>query len=590
MADERVQRRLAAILAADVVGYSRLMGTDEAGTRAHFNYQLAKVVRPAIEEHRGRLVKTIGDGFLVEFGSVINAVQCAADIQEGVGALEFSVPDDRKMLLRIGVHLGDVIIEDDDIHGDGVNIAARLEGLAEAGGACISASVYEQVRHKLTLSYEDIGDHSLKNIAEPVHVYRLMLDQPSATPDAGTRTDALFRRPAVAVLPFDNLSGDPEQEYFADGLTEDIITALSLWRSFPVIARNSTFAYKGTSPDIRKVGEELGARYVVEGSVRKAGNRIRVTAQLINSETGHHVWAERYNRDLADLFDLQDEITAKIASVVAPELEKAEAQRSVTKRPENMDAWDFCQRGMAFHNLFSREAGPKAREMFRRATELDPNYSHAWSGLGHTYMRALSRGWSGDPETDKDELMEVARRAVALDDANPDAYWCLGTAHMHRGRISEALGVLERGLGLNPSDPGLHSVMGNCLTLSGRHEEGVHELSIAIRLNPRHPRIHLYQAHLARAHLDAGQYEESANQARKVVERDRVYFDEHLTLASALGHLGRGKEAKEVLNSLAEYKDIRISEIVLCPLWHLYQNPGPNEHLFEGLRKAGVPD
>ncbi len=350
MAEERVQRRLAAILAADVVGYSRLMGEDETGTRARFNDQLASVVQPAIDEHRGRLVKTMGDGILVEFGSVVDGVQCAVNIQNGVALQQNSEPDERKMLFRIGVHLGDVIIEDDDIHGDGVNIAARLEGLAETGGICISASVYEQVRHKLTLSFEDIGDQSLKNIADPVHVYQLVLEREPTASDATTRGEAMFRRPAVAVLPFDNLGGDPDQEYFADGLTEDIITALSLWRSFPVIARNSSFAYKGTSPDIRKVGEELGARYIVEGSVRKSGNRIRVTAQLINSETGHHVWAERYDRDLEDFFDLQDEITEKIASVVAPELEKAEAQRAVTKRPENMDAWDYCQRGMALHN------------------------------------------------------------------------------------------------------------------------------------------------------------------------------------------------------------------------------------------------
>jgi adenylate cyclase len=590
MAEERVQRRLAAILAADVAGYSRLMGADEAGTRARFNDQLAAVVQPAIDEHRGRLVNTMGDGFLVEFGSVIDGVQCAVNIQNGVTQRQHSEPDETKMLFRIGIHLGDVIIEDDDIHGDGVNIASRLEGLAGTGDVCISASVYEQVRHKLTLPYEDMGDHSLKNIADPVHVYRLVLEQAPTPSDAAIPNEAIFRRPAVAVLPFDNLSGDPEQEYFADGLTEDIITALSLWRSFPVIARNSTFAYKSTSPDIRKVGEELGARYIVEGSVRKAGNRVRVTAQLINSETGHHVWAERYDRDLEDFFELQDEITEKIASVVAPELEKAEAQRAVSKRPENMDAWDYCQRGMAFHNVFTKEAGPKAREMFRRATELDPNFSHAWSGLGHTYQRALGRGWTEDPDKTKKELMEAAQRAVELDDSNPDAYWCLGMAHMNQGRIREALSALRRGLALNPSDPGLHSVVGDCLTLAGQHEEGVHELKISIRLNPRHPRIHLYQAHLARAHLDAGQYEEAADQARKVVERGRVYFDEYLILASALGHLGRNEEAKAVLNSLEEYKNTRISEIVVCPWWQLYPVPGPNEHLLEGLRKAGVPE
>ncbi len=287
MAEQRVQRRLAAILAADVVGYSRLIGADETGTRAQFNEQWDKIVKPSLDEHRGRLVKTMGDGFLVEFGSVVDAVQCAADIQFGVTRSQGSEPSDKKMHFRIGIHLGDVIVEDDDIHGDGVNIASRIEGLAEAGGICVSAMVYEGVRGKLEVDFSDLGDHSLKNIAAPVHVYRVDLATAKDTDDAASSSDRLFRRPAVAVMPFENMSGDPDQEFFADGLTEDLITALSQWRSFPVIARNSTFAYKGQSPDIRKVGEELGARYVIEGSVRRSGSRLRVSAQLINTDTGH---------------------------------------------------------------------------------------------------------------------------------------------------------------------------------------------------------------------------------------------------------------------------------------------------------------
>ena len=340
MAEEHVQRRLAAILAADVVGYSRLMGVDEAGTRARFNSLLDAVVRPVIDEHRGRLANTMGDGFLVEFGSVVDAVQCATDIQNGVTAREASEPDDKKLLFRIGIHLGDVIVEGEDIHGDGVNIASRIEGLAETGGVCVSAMVYEGVRGKLEVAFSDLGDHSLKNIAVPIYVYQLEQAGTDGTDDAAVSPDALFRRPAVAVLPFENMSGDPDQEFFADGLTEDLITALSQWRSFPVIARNSTFAYKGQSPDIRKVGEELGARYVIEGSVRKSGNRLRVTAQLINTDTGHHVWAERYDRDVEDFFDLQDEITRQISAVIAPELDRAEHLRSVKKRAEKLDAWD----------------------------------------------------------------------------------------------------------------------------------------------------------------------------------------------------------------------------------------------------------
>ncbi len=306
-----VQRRLAAILAADVAGYSRLMGEDEEGTLARFNDQFDEIVQPAIDEHRGRLVKTVGDGFLVEFGSVVDAVQCAADIQAEVAVRQSAEQDDRKMLLRVGIHLGDVIVEGEDIHGDGVNISARLEELAEPGGICVSDMVRSGVRGKLALDFADLGEQSLKNITEPVRVYRVVLE--AAKSSGAADSDALFRRPAVAVLPFENLSGDPDQDYFADGLTEDIITALSLWRAFPVIARNSTFVYKGKAVDLRKIGAELGARYLIEGSVRRSGNRVRVTAQLINAETGHHVWAERYDREIGDFFELQDEITQRIA-------------------------------------------------------------------------------------------------------------------------------------------------------------------------------------------------------------------------------------------------------------------------------------
>jgi adenylate cyclase len=307
LAEERVQRRLAAVLAADVVGYSRLIGEDEAGTRTRFNTILDDIVGPSITTYRGRLVKTMGDGLLIEFASVIDAVQCAVDLQGKISVSEARSPETKRIALRIGIHLGDVIVEGDDIHGDGVNIAARLEALGTPGGICVSDIVHASVRNKLAVAFEDGGEHSLKNIADPVHVYQALL-APSER-ESIAETEALFRRSAVAVLPFENLSRNSEDEIFADGLAEDLITALSLWRTFPVIARNSTFSYKGKSPDIREVGEELGARYVVEGSVRRSGERVRVTAQLINSETGHHVWAERFDRDLSEIFALQDDLS-----------------------------------------------------------------------------------------------------------------------------------------------------------------------------------------------------------------------------------------------------------------------------------------
>ena len=344
MAEERVQRRLAAIQAADVVGYSRLMGADEAGTLARLKALRRELLNPKVSEYGGRIVKTTGDGTLIEFPSAVDAVNHAIDVQRSMGRRNTDEDHDSRMDLRIGINVGDVIVEGEDIFGDGVNVAPRLEALAEPGGICISGTVYDQVRGKLDVPFQDLGEQSLKNIVEPVRVIAVTLEAETAGSGAASRADAIFRRPAVAVLPFENLSGDSDQDYFADGLTEDIITALSLWRSFPVIARNSTFAYKGTSPDIRRVGEELGARYVIEGSVRKAGNRIRVTFQLINAATGHHVWAEKLDRDLVDVFALQDEISERIAGTIAPEVDRAEQTRSRIANPANLDAWEFYQR------------------------------------------------------------------------------------------------------------------------------------------------------------------------------------------------------------------------------------------------------
>jgi adenylate cyclase len=590
MVEERVQRRLAAILAADVVGYSRLMGEDETGTLTQLKALRSEVLEPKLGEYSGRLVNTAGDGLLIEFPSAVDALEFAIDAQQMLAKGNETLPENRRLQFRMGINLGDVIVDGEEIYGDGVNIAARLEAFAEPGKICISAMVRAGVRGKLDIAFDDLGDQSLKNIAEPVHIYAIApfykgLD----SEDAGT-SNALLRRPALAVLPFENLSGDPEQEYFADGLTEDIITALSSWRSFPVIARNSTFAYKGKSPDIRQVGEELGARYVIEGSVRKAANRVRVTAQLINADTGHHVWAERFDRDLEDIFDLQDEITGKIAAVVAPELVRAESERSATKRPENLDAWDYCQRGKFLMNEISKSSVISARELFEHAVELDPNFADAWCGIAHSCHRELITGWSDDPEEAKKKMLEAARRAVALDDGNANAHHFLSFAYLFNGRPAEAVTESERAVDLNPIDPLSHGGLGATLLLSGRPEEAVNYIKTSLNLNPRHPRIHIRGAQLARAYLDANQYEEAADQARQVVRRGRVYLDEHVTLASALGHLGRSEEAKAVLDDLEEYRGIRIGEITLCPWWQLYQDPGPNAHLFDGLRKAGIPD
>ncbi len=379
MAEERVQRRLAAVMVADMVGYSRLMGADEEGTIARLKAHRAELIDPEIDAHGGRIVKTMGDGLLVEFPSVVDAVKCAVAVQEGMAGREQDLSEKRRIQFRIGVNLGDIVIDGEDILGDGVNIAARLEGLAEPGGICVSAKVFEEVGNKLDLGFEDLGPQEIKNIATPVRAYRLGLEgagSSHAAAPGGTASEVL-ERPAVAVLPFDNMSGEAEQEYFADGLTEDIITELSKCGWFPVIARNSTFVFKGTSNDIKEVGEKLGARYVVEGSVRKAGNRVRINAQLIDTATGHHIWAERYDRELVDVFSVQDEITMNLAGAIMPELSAAQQKLAMRKPPENMEAWDIFLQGQWLHSRFTREDFAEARQLLLEAVRLDPEMSMA---------------------------------------------------------------------------------------------------------------------------------------------------------------------------------------------------------------------
>ena len=486
MATEHVQRRLAAIVAADVVGYSRLIGEDEAGTRSRFNRILDNIVHPAIAAHRGRLVKTMGDGMLIEFASVIDAVQCAVDIQVQNGATEANSPESEPITLRIGIHLGDVIVEGEDIHGDGVNIAARLEGLAEPGGICVSDMVHVSVRNKLTVDFEDGGEQSLKNIAEPVRIYRAILApaERAAPPEA----DALFRRPAVAVLPFENLSRDADDQYFADGLTEDLITALSLWRTFPVIARNSTFSYKGTSPDIRRVGEELGARYVIEGSVRRSGERARITVQLINTETGHHVWAERFDRDLEDIFALQDELSLRITATVAPELERTEQRRLSRIDAPNLDAWGMVQRGWLLLDRFTKESVAAARDCFEQALAIDPSYCQAHVGVSRCHHVDYRWGFSDDVERTRSATMEHARKAVDLDNQEARAHWVLGTAYYDHQQNELAVSEHVHALELNPSLYFARFALGICHFELGRPTEGISHIRNAIQLNPRDPR------------------------------------------------------------------------------------------------------
>ncbi len=453
-----VQRKLTAILMADVQGYSRLMGTDEEETlRRLREYQ--DVIGRLIKEHQGRLVDAPGDALLADFGSVVDAVRCAVEVQKELAQRNAELPTDRRMDLRMGINLGDVIVDGDSLYGDGVNIAARLEPLAEGGGICISGTVYDQVKNKLDVGFLDLGEQKVKNIAQPVRAYQVSLEKPDARP-----LD-LPDKPSIAVLPFDNLSGDPEQEYFSDGITEDIITGLSRIRWFFVIARNSTFAYKGSSPDVRQVAKELGVRYVLEGSVRKAAARVRISAQLIEGTTGNHLWAERYDRDLEDIFAVQDEITQTVVGAIEPELRKSEQHRARIKPSENLHAQDCYYRGMWHLNGRTKEHLAEARRQFERATELDPNLGPAFTGMAVTY--SIER-LSGFTEEDSERAFRAVHKAVKLDEGDADAHTALGFFYHIDGDTNAALAATETALRLNPSSTWAYHSLARVLIHSGK--------------------------------------------------------------------------------------------------------------------------
>jgi adenylate cyclase len=407
-------RRLTAILAADVAGYSRLMGADEEGTHERLKAHLGELVEPKIGEHRGRVVKNTGDGFLAEFPNVVDAVRCAVEMQRRMAERNSATPQSERIEFRVGINLGDVIAEEHDIFGHGVNVAARLEALAEPGGVCLSRVVRDQVRDRLDYIFEDMGEQQVKNIARPVRVYRVC-DLGGAVKIPSPPVLPLVDKPSIAVLPFANMSGDPEQEFFADGITEDIITLLAGWRAFPVIARTSTFTYKGKTVDIRKIGEELGVRYVLEGSVRKSGRRVRVTAQLIRADTGHHLMAKRYDRDLTDLFELQDEIVTTIAGAIEPELLKFERDR-IAERPQlSGDCYELYQRGMWHHYRQNRADNIEAQVYFRRALAIDAQYVQATAGLSIALSAAASLGWADNVDAHFEDSYALAQKAVTLD-------------------------------------------------------------------------------------------------------------------------------------------------------------------------------
>jgi TolB-like protein/class 3 adenylate cyclase/Tfp pilus assembly protein PilF len=547
----QVERKLAAILSADVVGYSRLMAEDEAATvRTLTDYR--EVVATLIRQHRGRVVDSPGDNVLAEFPTALEAARGAVEVQRVIQARNADLPPERRMEFRIGVHLGDVTVEGERLYGDGVNIAARLEGLAAPGGVCLSGTVYEQVERKLNVPLEDLGEQELKNIPRPVRVYGLKLPLSDREAEAPERSlpgmeeltvPGFSGRPAIAVLPFDNLSGDPEQEYFADGLAEDLITRLSSWRGFPVIARNSTFTYKGKAVDVKRVSRELGARYVVEGSVRRAGDRVRVSAQLIDATTGHHVWAERYDRELSDIFALQDEITEAIVASMHPGLRDFEWQRTAHQDPESLDAWDSAQRANWHLNRFEKDENAKARALYERAARLDPHSVAAFFGIANThYLDALYQ-WTDSTDRSIAELEHAARTCASIDSKNPLGRVALGLSHRISGQPNKAIAAFELAVELNPNSSLAHGWLGISLAEAGRAEEALERLEKGIRLSPQDSLMSFFLHAIAMAHFGAGRYEEAVDWDLQALNRGSDVFTCY-QLASSYGHLGKRDEAR----------------------------------------------
>ena len=586
MTTEALKRKLTAILNADVKGYSRLMGEDEVAT-----VRTLKAYREAmstlIQKHRGRVVDSPGDNLLAEFASVVDAVECAVEIQRALKVRNAELPENRRMEFRIGVNLGDVIENGERIYGDGVNIAARVEGLAEGGGICISGTVYEHVKDKVALGYESLGEHTVKNIPEPLRAYRVRME-PVATQTSSVKHLEPPNRPSIAVLPFSNMSGDPEQEYFADGIAEDLITALSRIRWFFVIARNSTFAYKGRSVDVRDVARELGVRYVVEGSVRKSGNRVRLTAQLIDGHTGNHVWATRYDRDLEDIFAVQDELTQTVVGAVEPELSKAEQERARLKKPETLDVWDIYLRGMSALNALTSESLPEAEQTFSRVIELDPGFAAAFSGLAEVHYYYLVLGLAEDPDAARQAAFDAARRAVELDREDASAHFTLGRAHLVNRRFDDADSEFQTALDINPSHALAHYGLGATYVFGGKSEISLPHLEQAIRLSPHDAHMGSFLVRTAQAHLNLRNHDKAVEWARKALRLPNFQWSRHMILASALGHLGRAGEARPAIEELLR----RIPHFSATYMLD-YSPMVDNEdfrHMVDGLRKAGLPD
>jgi len=567
-------------LAADVVGYSALMQRAEEATYAEFERLKRELIEPSLSRHDGRLIKTTGDGALAEFASPLAAVRCATEMQDHLA--EGSGP----FKLRIGLNLGDVIVgQDGDLYGDGINIAVRLEGIADPGGILMSEKVYSEVEGKLDVGFEDRGEQQLKNIAKPVRAYAVRAGASSALTERLSASPPLPDKPSIAVLPFQNMSGDPEQEYFADGMVEDIITALSRFKSLFVIARNSSFTFKGQAVDIKEVGRRLGVRYVLEGSVRKASGKVRITGQLIDAVTGAHIWVDRFERDLTDIFAIQDEVTIAVVSAIEPKLSQTEIAMATRRRPENLTAYDFYLRAMPQYYLMTREGLAEAIRLAHRVLELDPRFGAVAALAGLCYALNVIYGYANDPQFDRKEAVRLVRLALSIDDSDPDtlARASVISAFMV-GDSDAAIEMADRAVALNPNSWATWTSRGHVYRIAGLPEEAIQSFERAIRMSPVDPRLHTTLSGIGHALIELRRFDEAIVAGKKALRQNPSFVPTYQCLASAFAHLGRDAEAHEAAARLLEVDPaFTISAFIARGGLSFLL-------LIEGLRKAGLPE
>lgn len=586
MSEDQPKRRLTAILAADVVGYSRLMADDEAGTLKLLKLHRAELIAPQAAKHNGRTIKLMGDGTLMEFGSVIDAVAFAVVVQRAMLNRNEGFTPDRQVRFRVGINIGDVIVDGDDIYGDGVNVAARLEHLADPGSICVSRSVFNQVKNKLEIAFKDLGEQRLKNIPEAVHAYQIVLEGRQALSGATRKPLPLPDKPSIAVLPFDNMSGDPDQEFFGEGLAEDVITTLSKIQSLFVIARNSSFAFKGRATDIREIAAHLGVRYVLEGSVRRSAQRLRINAQLIDAGSGHHIWAERYDRNVSDIFDVQDEMTREIVSALRLKLSDGEQSQIWLRDTKSIVAWTCAMQAMELVMEGSPSENARARELLERAIAEDPGYTLALAWIGKTHIFDARFGFSASPSSSLAKANEIGEQALRQNPKEAYAHHLVSLVRSSQGRYEEAVAAARISGELSPNDPYIKLGVARVLINAGRPADAEPLMREAMRLNPFHHSY--YFGVLANALEQLGRNEEAVNMLELSVARDPDYFSGHLRLASLYGLCGRLDEAQAQVTKL-----LRINprfDLSRAPSFYVTAKPEFLDHFVEGLRKAGLPE